>query len=56
MLVFDYDMRCVFCLADIANLVPSVEHVFPEAIGGRFAIRNVCKPCNDRLGASGSRL
>jgi len=28
----------------------SEEHVFPEAVGGRFVIRTVCKPCNDKLG------
>jgi len=28
----------------------SEEHVFPEAIGGVFIIRQICKPCNSYLG------
>lgn len=28
----------------------SSEHVFPEALGGRHTIRDVCKSCNDHLG------
>ena len=28
----------------------SVEHVFPDAIGGTLIINNVCKCCNDYLG------
>lgn len=28
----------------------SLEHVFPEAVGGTLVIRDVCKTCNDRLG------
>jgi hypothetical protein len=41
-------MRCIFCLKERS---PSVEHVFPEAIGGRLKIDRVCKPCNEWLGA-----
>lgn len=41
-------MKCIFCLEDRPS---SVEHVFPDAIGGTLTIERVCKPCNDRLGA-----
>lgn len=40
-------MRCIFCLMEQPS---SVEHVFPEAIGGTLTINRVCKGCNDRLG------
>src|SRR5208283_4444094 len=42
-------MRCLFCLEERE---PSVEHVFPDAIGGTLVIDRVCKPCNDWLGAN----
>jgi hypothetical protein len=42
-------MRCIFCLEERE---PSVEHVFPDAIGGTLTIDRVCKPCNDWLGAN----
>ena len=41
-------MRCIFCLEERE---PSLEHIFPDAIGGVLATRRVCKPCNDFLGA-----
>ncbi len=44
--------NCIFCLNAFSS--PSreetVEHVFSEAIGGRFTISRVCKPCNNYLG------
>ena len=40
-------MRCIFCLVDKE---PSVEHVFPESLGGTFKIQTVCRDCNSRLG------
>jgi hypothetical protein len=42
-------MRCIFCLNERE---PSVEHVFPDAIGGTLVIDRVCKPCNDWLGTN----
>jgi hypothetical protein len=39
---------CIFCRNERE---PSIEHVFPAAIGGALTIERVCKPCNDRLGA-----
>lgn len=40
---------CIFC-PSVENIA-TVEHVFPEAIGGALTIQSVCKPCNDRLGS-----
>ena len=40
-------MRCFFCLEEKA---PSVEHVFPEAIGGTLETDRVCTSCNSFLG------
>jgi hypothetical protein len=40
---------CIFCAS--GENIPTVEHVFPEAVGGALTIRSVCKPCNDRLGS-----
>lgn len=40
-------MRCFFCLE---CRLPSCEHVFAKAIGGRLTTNRVCKPCNDYLG------
>jgi hypothetical protein len=42
---------CIFCLSVIADDRRSVEHVFPEAIGGSLTTNCVCKPCNDQLGS-----
>jgi hypothetical protein len=42
-------MRCIFCLEERE---PSVEHVFPDAIGGTLVIDRVCKTCNDWLGSN----
>lgn len=41
-------MRCIFCLCERP---PSVEHVFPLAIGGRLTTDRVCESCNSMLGA-----
>jgi hypothetical protein len=30
----------------------SDEHVFPEAIGGMYKIKNVCRECNSKLGGN----
>ena len=42
-------MRCFFCLEERPS---SVEHVFPEAIGGTLTIDRVCTPCNSFLGTN----
>ena len=42
-------MRCIFCLKDRS---PSLEHVFPDAIGGTLTIARVCEPCNSWLGTN----
>lgn len=41
-------MRCIFCREDRA---PSLEHVFPSAIGGTLTTDRVCAGCNSDLGA-----
>jgi HNH endonuclease len=40
-------MRCFFCLEEKD---PSVEHVFPDAIGGTLITDRVCTSCNSFLG------
>jgi hypothetical protein len=40
-------MRCFFCLEEKE---PSIEHVFPGAIGGTITTDRVCEPCNSFLG------
>ena len=46
-------MRCIFCLRPFVapERIETIEHVFPEAMGGCLTIGRVCKPCNDYLGA-----
>jgi hypothetical protein len=41
-------MRCIFCTNERP---PSVEHVFPLAIGGHRTTDRVCKECNSTLGS-----
>jgi hypothetical protein len=43
--------RCIFCLKEKPKEEFSVEHVFPDAIGGTFTINNVCRECNSILGS-----
>jgi hypothetical protein len=43
-------MRCIFCLEANPESGFTDEHVFPEAIGGKFVIRSVCGDCNGKLG------
>jgi hypothetical protein len=40
-------MRCIFCLQERP---PSLEHIFPLAIGGSLVIDRVCETCNSTLG------
>jgi hypothetical protein len=40
-------MKCIFCLTEAPG---SVEHVFPESIGGGFTIDRLCKCCNECFG------
>lgn len=44
-------MRCKFCgeLNDVAS-EQTVEHIFPQAIGGKVVLKPVHKKCNDFLG------
>jgi HNH endonuclease len=42
-------MRCIFCLEERDS---TIEHVFPEAIGGKMTIDRVCEPCNSWLGTN----
>ena len=44
--------RCIFCRQDLDDSRRSIEHVFPEAIGGTLKLRDLCKPCNDLFGHS----
>ena len=39
---------CIICGSQIIK--PSVEHIIPEAIGGKLTIRSVCATCNNSLG------
>ena len=41
-------VRCIICLSEREG---SIEHVFPEALGGRLKIDRVCEACNSHLGA-----
>ncbi len=43
-------MQCIFCMRIDPDGGFTVEHIFPESIGGTMTMRRVCKPCNDRLG------
>ena len=40
-------MKCIFCREETAG---SEEHIIPDALGGTIVIRQVCKPCNSKLG------
>jgi HNH endonuclease len=41
-------MRCIFCSKE---RLPSLEHVFPRAIGGTITTDRVCEQCNSMLGS-----
>ena len=40
--------ECVICRKPLDN--PSVDHLFPYAIGGRKEIGGVCVSCNNKMG------
>ncbi|GAH55771.1 unnamed protein product [marine sediment metagenome] len=42
---------CIICKEDKNIEENTIEHVFPEAIGGTLTIFNVCKTCNSWLGS-----
>ncbi|HDX9652519.1 TPA: HNH endonuclease [Bacillus wiedmannii] len=42
-------IQCIFCLNDFDK--GSEEHVFPDSLGGKVVIYDVCKRCNDKLGS-----
>lgn len=41
---------CIVCIEPKPESAMSDEHVFPEAVGGTFVIRRVCRRCNGQLG------
>src|SRR5258708_823080 len=41
-------MRCIFCSNERP---PSLEHVFPLAVGRHITTDRVCKECNSTLGS-----
>ena len=43
-------MKCIFCNDEITNENSSVEHIIPKFLGGKRAITNVCKSCNNSIG------
>ncbi len=43
-------LRCIFCMTEKPEKELTIEHIFPDAIGGTVTIKSVCKPCNDYLG------
>lgn len=44
------ERRCIFCLRVPTTEPFSIEHIFPEAIGGTLTVRDVCQSCNSLLG------
>ncbi len=42
---------CIICKEDKNIEENTIEHVFPEAIGGALTISNVCRTCNSWLGS-----
>ena len=40
-------LQCIVCLA---NSDLTVEHLIPEALGGRLTSRLLCRACNSRIG------
>ena len=45
----DTNKKCIFCLEEKPL---TIEHVFPESIGGKLTIPFVCKDCNSKLGTA----
>ena len=45
-------VRCFICLKHKTPEEFTLEHIFPDAVGGTLTTRRVCKPCNDSLGHS----
>lgn len=43
-------MKCIFCKEEKSDDQLSIEHVFPEALGGSYKIFSVCRDCNSELG------
>ena len=40
-------IKCIFCLK---NKKASLEHIFPDSLGGLLTTNDVCKECNDYMG------
>lgn len=45
----NHNQQCIFCLEEKPL---TIEHVFPESIGGKLTIPYVCKDCNSKLGTA----
>jgi hypothetical protein len=42
---------CIFCMQRVEEELNSVEHIFPDSLGGTLTIKNVCRDCNSHLGS-----
>jgi len=45
-------LNCIVCNEEKPDSETTIEHIFPEAIGGSLVLNDVCKPCNSYLGHS----
>jgi len=43
--------KCIICLESFSDEEKSLEHIFPDAIGGQLTIDTLCSPCNKKLGS-----
>jgi len=48
-------VTCIFCLKPKPRDDRSVEHVFPESLGGTITMIEVCRTCNSRIGTQVDR-
>lgn len=47
----DSPSLCILCSTRLTGETDSGEHIIPDAIGGRKAVRGfICKDCNSRTG------
>lgn len=42
--------KCIICLQDLEDSFQSIEHIFPESIGGTIVLNDMCKQCNSHIG------
>ena len=45
--MLEESINCIYCLQDRDG---SIEHIFPDSLGGLFKFKEVCKKCNEYLG------